>query len=799
MPLRTESALELSESLLSATDSVTRASLIASAIVELIPDSACVVHRILMEDGAISFVAVGLAGPVSIADEALSAEGRLPSPLFLNSTESLLYVREEIEREDYAHLHVARSVASLAYLPLLSRGELAGVIEVLAFARTLRPADLAAMAPVARLAGPAILAAEEFERQRQNLLDSVHRMSQLYDLEKSLNATLELDEVMALAPEKALAMVPCQAMHLWLFDGETLRLMASSGDDATVTPRMLQPAGDGYVGDMAEEGEPLLITDAEDERLLRRNAVLGDDPATPPITTALLVPLMQDEAEIGVIEAVNKSGGEAFDEDDQFFLSSMAETVSSALKNSSLMHAERKLAILEALVHVSSEITSTLRLDRLLQIIVNSPQNVLPYERCAIALDHRGSLQLKAVSGMASIPLGDAQVDELKMLVRWLEGQRDTLHLRLPEEAASDAALPEAVARYFESTGNLALYSLPLTDDQGRVGLLLYASSNADFLDLPHTEMIKILAGQATVAIRNALLYREVPLISLLEPLVHRKQVLLRTSGSRRLAYAAIAAAVLLFLVLCPLPMRVGGDAVVAPLHLVTIAAPLDGTVASISAHEGQRVAAGDLLGTMNDWQWRTELDSSEAKYRSAELVMEASLARGSAEAGADRAQAEILHAELARARSRLEDAQLRSPVAGIVATPALQNAAGEHLNAGDTFAQVIDLSSAVVDVAVAQGDVALVRAGQSTAVKLDSYPQRSWHGSVDVVSPLPQSGDGERTFAARVPLPNGDAILRAGMTGRAKIFIGFRPAGYVLLRRPALWLWQTLWNWIGW
>ncbi len=35
--------------------------------------------------------------------------------------------------------------------------------------------------------------------------------------------------------------------------------------------------------------------------------------------------------------------------------------------------------------------------------------------------------------------------------------------------------------------------------------------------------MIKILAGQATVAIRNALLYREVPLISLIEPLVKKK------------------------------------------------------------------------------------------------------------------------------------------------------------------------------------------------------------------------------------------------------------------------------------
>ena len=51
------------------------------------------------------------------------------------------------------------------------------------------------------------------------------------------------------------------------------------------------------------------------------------------------------------------------------------------------------LNFLQALVQVSSEITSTLRLDRLLQIIVNSPQTVLPFERCSIALDQRGRVR----------------------------------------------------------------------------------------------------------------------------------------------------------------------------------------------------------------------------------------------------------------------------------------------------------------------------------------------------------------------------------------------------------------------
>ncbi|MGC2502367.1 MAG: efflux RND transporter periplasmic adaptor subunit, partial [Silvibacterium sp.] len=238
---------------------------------------------------------------------------------------------------------------------------------------------------------------------------------------------------------------------------------------------------------------------------------------------------------------------------------------------------------------------------------------------------------------------------------------------------------------------------------------------------------------------------------------------------------------------------------VIAPQHLVTIAAPVEGNVAAVFAHEGQRVAVGDVLGAMNDWQWRTDLAASEAKYQEAILVMEADLAHGAAQAGADRAQAEYLRSEAARSRTRLDSAQLRSPIAGIVVTPQLQNAAGEHLDAGAPFAQVLDLSSAVVDIAIPQQDAALLSLGQPAAIKLDSYPQRSWRAAVAVVSPEAQPGDGDRTFTAEVPLSNSDATLRAGMTGRAKIFIGWRPAGYVLLRRPSLWVWQTLWNWIGW
>ena len=794
---------ELAQALLGSPEVAARAALLANALRQALPGSACALYSLRTVEDAAFWAVLGVSEEISVADPAIPAASLLFAPL-LQSAVPVSYAANQLAREDYAHLHVLRTIRSIGYLPLLREQQLVGAFEVVSFSDPLTEATLQSMEGLAELAATALGAAEQYEEQRQNLLDSIHRLTQLYDLDKSLNETLDFEPLLELIPVKVAAMLPCQAIHLWMFDGGRLRMVSSWGEDSTAEVGTIEEAGQGYVADMAEEGVPLLINEPDDPRLATRNERAGDGQ---PITNALLVPLIEHapegggDSELGVLEAVNKAGGAAFTEDDLFFMNSMSETVSSALKNASLMYAERKLEILQALVQVSSEITSTLRLDRLLQIIVNGPQAVLPFERCSIALDNRGRLQLKAISGMANIPAGDLQVEQLRSLLQWISTYDRQLLVRQHEEEpeTEDPRVRAAIGKHFEASGYRALYALPLSDDQGRVGLLLYESSDPDFLDQAHIEMIKVLAGQTTVAIRNALLYREVPLIGLLEPLVQRKQAFLRSDRKRQgMILGGIAAAILL-LIFCPLPLRISGAAVVAPQSVATLAAPVEGTIAHVYAREGQHVRRGDILGTMDDWSWRNQLAAAEARYNAAMLAMQGDLARHSAQAGEDRTQADFLRAEMDRTRLRIANAELRSPIDGVVMTPDLQNAVGEHLDAGAGFAQVLDLSSARINIAVDQQDAYLVKAGQTAAIKLDSFPAQTLHGQVLSVSPEAQAGANGRVFYAHVLLPNQSAQLRTGMDGRAKIFAGYRPAGFVLLRTPALWLWEKLWDWIGW
>ena len=173
--------------------------------------------------------------------------------------------------------------------------------------------------------------------------------------------------------------------------------------------------------------------------------------------------------------------------------------------------------------------------------------------------------------------------------------------------------------------------------------------------------------------------------------------------------------------------------------------------------------------------------------------------ANDGAQAGIQRVQADYWSSELRRARERLEKTHLRALFDGRIVTPHVEDLAGRHLTAGETLAEISDSSQARVDVSIDEPEISLVHAGTSAAIKVEAFPTRTFRGTVSVVSPKSQMEGDERYFFARVGVPNPDARLRAGMQGRGKVWVGWRPVGYVLFRRPFMWLYSKLWAWFGW
>jgi RND family efflux transporter MFP subunit len=786
----------ISVQLLEARETAPRARTIARSLAALLPGSAVNVYMVSQTTEEKVWTVHGTVGDAA-PDQTVPLDAGMLGTLDASS-EPLLLAGETLIREQYAHLNVRKTLQSLAYLPLAVNGALIGAIEILSFEEPMAEAHLNIMRGVVELAGSALNAARLYEVERQNSLTSISRLTHFYDIEKVFSSTLEMDELLPIIASKICETLECQAVNVWMVQGDgSLVLMQQAGSDPTSRQGMTEKAGEGIAGDVSDNGEPVLITNPEDERLVHRNLNTLEGQ----IWSIVAAPMLDKEFLVGVVEAVNRLDGTPFDDDHLFALASLNETASIALHNASLLMAERKVEILEMLVTISREITSTLNLERVLQTIVNAPQAVIPYERAAVALVQGGKYKLSALTGRTQLDANAPDVSPLNDILRWAMLSEEVVHVR-QHGAEIDAAREETRAKfrsYFEASGMRAFYAIPLSDDTGRVGILGVESADPDFLTPAHVEILQVLAGQATVSLRNAQMYKEVPFISVLEPMLERKRKFMALEKRRRALMVAAAAAVLIFLVGFPWPLRVDGDALASPVHSAQVQPEVEGVVSKVYVREGEHVAPGQVVAELADWEARAALSQAEAKYQTVLLQMNHALAASDgSEAGMQRAQADYWKSEVARDRELLDKMRLRSPIDGVVATPHVENMLGRRLQHGDTFAEVVDTSRAIVDVAIDDADAALVRAGTHASVKLNSFPTQVFRGDVMIVSPKGTLVGDSRVFFARVAVANPGGTIRAGMEGRGKLRIGWYPAGYVLFRGPLLWLYSKVWSWFG-
>ncbi len=787
----------LASRLLEVNETAPRARIVAQTVRELFAGTTVIVYLLQEDQGGQFWSARATVGDGAEPDHRVEAtSGTLGS--LLGNPGPALFEGRTLVREEYAHLNVRRTVRCITCMPLMANGVLIAAIEVLSFESIPDHALLADLEGFCEIAGQALLSSQAYETERNDSLSAITRVTQFYDIEKVFSSTLEMDQLLPIIGSKTREMLECAAVNIWLVQGDgSLLLMHQSGVDPTTHQNMVQGSGQGIAGEISDNGEAMLIETPEDERLARRNAGREEGP----VRSIIAAPLIDKGSLVGVVEVVNRLDGAPFDDDDLFVLTSLNETASIALFNASLLLAERKVEVLEMLVTVSREITSTLNLERVIQTIVNSPQALIPYERAAIGLLQGGKYKLAAVTGITQLDATAPDIAPLNDILRWTLLSQEVVHvMQHGDDVNSDREETRAkFKKYFESSGMRAFYAVPLNDDTGRVGVLGFESRDPDFLSAAHLEILQVLAAQATVALRNAQMYKEVPFISVLEPVLEKKRKFMAMEKRRRTLLIASAVALIVFLAAVPLPLRVDGDAVVAPLHSAQIQPEVEGVVRNIYVREGQQVAAGQVVADIADWDLRTQLVQAQAKYDTALLQMNRALsASDGTEAGTQRVQADYWKSEVARDQELLDKTHLRSPINGIVATPHIENMVGRRLQYGDTFAQILDTSYAVVDVAIDDMDSSLLRAGSHAAIKLNSLPTRVFRGSVSVVSPKGTLVGDSRVFFARVAIPNPNGEIRAGMEGRGKVRVGWYPSGYVLFRRPLVWLYARVWSWFG-
>jgi RND family efflux transporter MFP subunit len=483
---------------------------------------------------------------------------------------------------------------------------------------------------------------------------------------------------------------------------------------------------------------------------------------------------------IAVLALAARDSGVSYGDDEITLLEHIGGQGAMALDRALLLQQNQdRLSDLDALLRISKELASTLDLDRVLLTAVNTTAAIVNRERAVLALFEGQKLQIRAISDYPRVDKDAAEKLGLTRVLEWLSLRRPEILTANLTEATENEALEgrQVLEEYFRGGEMRSLLAIGLKDDQGPVGCLLLESYSEDAFGFEaDRDALGVLAGQLAVSIRNAELYRQLPMVSALAPLAERRRRWQRLTPAQRQRWIAIAIAALLVFAIIPWPRAVAGDGQLTPSSEVPVRAEVSGILREVLVESGARVRTGQILA---------RLDESSAGARLAELRADAERARAlaaEAEVAADPVGQRLAQLDRDRALARLAAAgaergrtDLIAPADGYVLTPALRSREGAWLEAGEMYCHVSPLDTLRVEVAVSETDIGSVRPGQALRLKVLGFPDRQFRGAVTEVSWLgePDPRGRPSSFLVRGWVANHGRMLRSGMTGRARIDVG--------------------------
>jgi len=501
----------------------------------------------------------------------------------------------------------------------------------------------------------------------------------------------------------------------------------------------------------------------------------------------LYAPLRADGAVLGVLGLGRRMDGLDFDRGDVAFLEHVGSSAAVALSRAHLQREnETKIELLRALARFTGEI-STLDLSRVLQTVANTTEAVVERDRALVALLEGGALKVRAVSDKVTVEANEAEVLGIIDVLATLRRRGTRVRATAEEVGDESAAVPdrEVFARYFESGDMQSILALPLQDEEGLLGYLILESRNpAGFGDPNAEEFLGILSGSVTVAIRNADLYRRLPMVGFLAPLASQRRRLASMDPKRRTVLLAGIGAATLFLVAFPLPRYARGPATIRPSEILPVTAYAPGMVERVWVGGGKNVVAGAPVASLRNRESDARLAAAQADLSIAERrAAEAAERRDPVEEQRWSLQARNLAGWMSYARSEDQDQRLLAPVTGSILTPRIEERVGEHLDRGDVLCEIARLDPVHVEVQISEEDIGELRPGAPARVKAVSYPDRQFRGKILSIAPEGTPVPGKPTaFVVTVECANPNLELLAGMTGRAKLEAGTAP-----------WIWSAL------
>ena len=372
--------------------------------------------------------------------------------------------------------------------------------------------------------------ARERERQAEDAQSRVREMSALIQSGRAITS-LDLETVLSrLSREVALA-VRGDRCSIYVFDARQRRLVlrgewetqtiADGGlrnsDHGSALPESRRDApqsdiqhptlyewGEGIVGQVASDGKPIFLANAQADRRFVAKAPNDRD-----IAALIAVPLISENSLVGVLQASTHPSTPPFDPDVQRLLGTFAEQAMAAIKNSFLYETERRRAQeMMAIAEIIRTLTSSLDLETTLDSILQTVRGLIAYDIAEITLWDAERQVLRTRGRGADLRYADysriAGIYRLDQgFTGWIATHRSPL---LVADVATSEIRPQIDLQEFPIR---SYAGVPLLVSQQLVGTLELASYVSNAFNESHVDTLRTIAAQAAVAIQNAQLYQE--------------------------------------------------------------------------------------------------------------------------------------------------------------------------------------------------------------------------------------------------------------------------------------------------
>jgi phosphoserine phosphatase RsbU/P len=326
---------------------------------------------------------------------------------------------------------------------------------------------------------------------------SAEVVATLAEIGEEVNASLDLDEVLARTAALIKRHIDYEIFGVLLFegDGSFLKHRFSIGYPRELAESLRVPLGQGITGTAAATGHSVRVSDTlTDPRYI--NAIDN-------VRSELAVPLMLQGKCVGVLD-IQSRHPEYFTRGQQNILTMLASRLAVAIENARLFQRVRAQAdTLLLLNEVSRETSSILDVEELLRRAAEQTKRVIDYQILSIMLYDE---EQKAFRHRLDVKHGQRVQGKLRAAAsEGIVGAAATL--KEPVLVPDVTTDPRYLMANPETRSELAI---PMMHKGKVIGVLDLESPQLNYFTQDHVQTLSILAANLAVSLENARLYEQV-------------------------------------------------------------------------------------------------------------------------------------------------------------------------------------------------------------------------------------------------------------------------------------------------